>query len=183
VPLKSEVIVVGAGIAGVMTVLHLLRKGASVTLIDRWEPGHSRASSTDYNRVYRCIHGADEFYTLWAREARLRWLELQEEIGWQLYYECGALILATEHHCHWEDATAETFEKLGVPFHKFSRDEVAVRFPQFDVSSIAYALFEPEAGMVMAHRAVLTGVELFRTCLRHRPWPDDSHRLRNETTG
>ncbi len=161
-PLKPEAIVVGAGIAGVMTALHLLRKGASVTLIDRWEPGHSRASSTDYNRVYRCIHGADEFYTRWARDARLRWLELQEEIGWRLYYECGALILATERHCHWEDATIETFEKLGVPFHKFSPDEVAVRFPQFDASSISYGLYEPEAGMVMAHRAVLTGIELFK---------------------
>ena len=54
---RPEVIVVGAGIAGVTTALELRRRGASVTLIDRWEPGHSRASSTDYNRVFRSIHG------------------------------------------------------------------------------------------------------------------------------
>ena len=101
-------------------------------LIDRWEPGHSRASSTDYNRVIRAIHGRDEFYTRWARESRLRWMELQAETGQKLYYECGALILATAGHCHWEDATAETFTKLGVPFYRFSPDEMAVRFPQFD---------------------------------------------------
>jgi glycine/D-amino acid oxidase-like deaminating enzyme len=159
---RPSAVVVGAGIAGVMTALELARRGESVTLIDRWEPGHSRASSTDYNRIIRAIHGRDEFYTLWAREARLRWMELQAEIGQTLYYECGALILATEGHCHWEDATAETFDKLGVPYYRFSATETAARFPQFDTSSIAYSLYEPEAGMIMAHRGVRAGLELFR---------------------
>ncbi|WP_436640155.1 FAD-dependent oxidoreductase [Microbaculum sp. FT89] len=159
---RPSAVVVGGGIAGVMTALELARRGESVTLIDRWEPGHSRASSTDYNRVIRAIHGRDEFYTLWAREARLRWMELQAEIGQRLYYECGALILATQGHCHWEDATAETFDKLGVPYYRFSAQETAARFPQFDTASVAYSLYEPEAGMIMAHRGVRAGLELFQ---------------------
>ena len=158
----NQATVVGAGIAGVMTALSLARRGVAVTLIDRWEPGHARASSTDYNRVYRCIHGNDELYTRWARLARQQWLELQAEAATRLYYECGALILATKNHCHWEDATTATFQKLGVPFHKFSPEETAARFPQFDTKSISYALYEPEAGMIMAHRAVLAGLELFK---------------------
>jgi len=159
---RAEIVVVGAGIAGAMTALELQRRGARVALIDRWEPGHARASSTDYNRIIRAISGRDTFYTSWVRDARLRWIEMQAEIGWTLYYECGALILATEGHCHWEDATAQTFDELGVPYHRFTPDEVAVRFPQFDVAGIAYALYEPEAGMIMAHRGVLAAVELFK---------------------
>lgn len=159
---KPEVQVVGAGIAGIMTAISLARKGAKVRLVDRWEPGHARASSSDYNRVIRAIHGNDEFYTRWAREARLRWLELQEEVGQQLYYECGALILASEGESTWEDNTARTFTKLGVPFHRYSGRDVAACFPQFDATGIEYALFEPEAGMIMAHRALITGLALFR---------------------
>ncbi len=159
---KNSVIVVGGGIVGVMTALTLQRRGEAVTLIDRWEPGHSRASSTDYNRVIRAISGRDEFYTRWARESRLRWLELQAESGQNLMYECGALILATGGHCDWENATAETFDRVGVPFYKFGRQDIESRFPQFRVPDIEYALFEPEAGMLMAHRCVLTGLELFR---------------------
>ena len=94
----AHMIVVGGGIAGVMTALSLQRSGVQVRLIDRWEPGHSRASSTDYNRVIRAISGRDEFYTQWARDSRLKWLELQAETGQNLMYECGALILATEGH-------------------------------------------------------------------------------------
>ena len=103
----SSITVVGGGIAGAMTALHLLRRGSQVTLIDRWEPGHARAASTDYNRVTRAISGRDEFYTRWARDSRTRWLELQAETGQNLMYECGALILATAGHCDWEDATSE----------------------------------------------------------------------------
>ncbi len=81
---NTEAVVVGAGIAGVMSALSLTRRGISVTLVDRWEPGHPRASSTDYNRVIRSIHGRDELYTRWVRQARLQWLELQEETGQRL---------------------------------------------------------------------------------------------------
>lgn len=159
---KNSIVVVGGGVVGVMTALTLQRRGERVTLIDRWEPGHARASSTDYNRVIRAISGRDVFYTRWARESRQRWLELQAETGVHLMYECGALILATAGHCDWEDATAETFDHVGVPYYRFSADEVAVRFPQFRTPEIAYALFEPEAGMLMAHRCVITALDLFK---------------------
>ena len=160
--LREKVVVVGAGIAGVMTALSLRRRGAEVTLIDRWEPGHARAASTDYNRVIRAISGRDEFYTRWARESRALWLEMQAETGQALMYECGALILATEGHCDWEDATSETFDRVGVPYYRFTPEEVRARFPQFKVDEIKYALFEPEAGLLMAHRCVISGVDLFR---------------------
>ncbi len=161
-PRKSEVIVVGAGISGVMIALNLQRRGCQVTLIDKWEPGHSRASSTDYNRVIRSISGSDELYTRWAREARLGWLELERETGQKLFYECGTLILATQGHCHWEDATETTFTKLGVPYRRLTPDDVMLYFPMFKADDIAYGLFEPEAGLIMAHRAVITALALFK---------------------
>ena len=77
-----NIIVVGAGIAGSMSALHLQRRGAQVTLIDRWEPGHARAASTDYNRMIgrfpvgtsstRFGHGRVERagWSSWRRRAR-----------------------------------------------------------------------------------------------------------------
>jgi glycine/D-amino acid oxidase-like deaminating enzyme len=177
---RNSIIVVGGGIVGVMTALTLQRRGENVTLIDRWEPGHSRASSTDYNRVIRAISGRDEFYTRWAREARSRWLELQAETSQNLMYECGALILATSGHCDWEDATSDTFDKVGVPYYRYSADDIRARFPQFKVDEISYALFEPEAGLLMAHRCVITALALFKklggTIKRGRVTTDSNER-------
>ena len=143
---RPEATVVGSGIAGVMTALSLLRKGCRVTLVDRWEPGHGRASSSDYTRILRAIHGRDELYTRWVRESRLRWLELQAELGCTLYVECGALVLAGEGHSEWEDSTFPTFERLGVPHFRFEVDEIRLRFPQFRCANVAYGLFEPNRG-------------------------------------
>jgi len=177
---SSNITVVGGGIAGTMTALNLQRRGEQVTLIDRWEPGHSRAASSDYNRVIRAISGRDEFYTRWARESRQRWLELQAESGQNLMYECGALILATEGHCDWEDATAETFDRVGVPYYRYSQNEISARFPQFKVDDISYALFEPEAGLLMAHRCVITAIDLFKkaggTVVRGRVSTDNNEK-------
>lgn len=159
---RNSIAIVGGGIVGVMTALTLQKRGEAVTLIDRWEPGHARASSTDYNRVIRAISGRDEMYTQWARDSRQRWLELQAESGQNLMYECGALVLATQGHCDWENATAETFNKLGVPYYRFDQRDIETRFPQFRVPDIDYALFEPEAGLLMAHRCVITALDLFR---------------------
>ncbi len=178
---NSEVLVVGAGIAGVMTALSLRRRGYQVTLIDRWEPGHPRASSTDYSRIIRSIHGSDQLYTKWVREARTRWMELQAQMNRSLYVECGALIIATEGRSQWEDSTLETFDKLSVPYFKFDVDELRVRFPQFDFKNVAYGIYEPESGLLMAHRAVVETASLFQReggrIIRGRVYTDDFERL------
>lgn len=159
---RPDIIIVGGGIAGASTALSLQRRGAQVRLIDRWEPGHWRAASTDHNRVIRAISGRDEFYTSWARQSRAMWLEMMAETGLNLMYECGALILATAGHCDWEDATSETFDKVGVPYYRWTPDDIRARYPQFRVDDISYALFEPEAGLLMAQRCVLATLDLFR---------------------
>ena len=42
---QPHIAVIGAGAMGGWTAWHLQQKGANVTLIDAWGPGHSRASS------------------------------------------------------------------------------------------------------------------------------------------
>ena len=44
---RNSIIVAGSGIVGAMTALTLQRRGERVTLLDRWEAEHARASSSD----------------------------------------------------------------------------------------------------------------------------------------
>lgn len=156
-----EAVVVGAGIAGAMTALYLRRAGLSVRLIDAWDPGHARAASAGVHRLIRSTHGTDELYTLWSREARLRWMELSRQVGQRLYYESGVVILAAEGHSEWEDATQETFSRLGIPFFIVPPDELPIRLPVVSPRGIAYGLWEPEAGFILSRDGLVATVELF----------------------
>ena len=129
---RPEVVVVGAGIAGVMTRIEHAAQG--LPRASSWTCG-SRDTAAPAPRttrgLLRAIYGSDELYTRWARESRLRWLELQEQLGCLLYDECGALILAGEGRSAWEDSALSTFGRLGVPHQRLDVDEVRLRFPQF----------------------------------------------------
>lgn len=158
-----EAVVVGAGIAGAMTALYLRRAGLSVTLVDAWHPGHARAASAGTHRLIRSTHGTDELYTLWSREARLRWMELSRQVGRRLYYESGVVVLAAEGHSEWEDAAQVTFSRLGIPFFIVPPHELPIRLPVVNPQGIAYGLWEPESGFIMSRDALVATVGLFRS--------------------
>ena len=175
-----EAVVVGAGIAGAMTALYLRRAGLSVKLVDAWDPGHARAASAGTHRLIRSTHGTDELYTLWSREARLRWMEMSREMGQRFYYESGVVILAAEGHSEWEDATQITLSRLGIPFFVVPPGELPIRLPVVNPQGIAYGLWEPEAGFILSKDALVATVALFRSeggeVIRARVETDESER-------
>src|SRR2546422_877745 len=76
---QRHVVVVGAGAFGGWTALHLLRRGARVTLVDAWGPGNSRASSGGETRVIRGTYGPRGIYTHLTARALQLWKERSEE--------------------------------------------------------------------------------------------------------
>ena len=88
---SPRIAVVGAGAFGGWTALHLLRKGADVTLFDAWGPGNPRSSSGGEGRAIRAIYGPDRIYTEWVARAFELWAELERGADAHLYEETGAL--------------------------------------------------------------------------------------------
>ena len=54
---------------GGWTALHLLRRGARVTLLDAWGPGNVRASSGGETRVMRATYGTHSIFSQMAADA------------------------------------------------------------------------------------------------------------------
>ena len=82
---RQEIAVLGAGAFGGWTALSLLRRGATVTLIDPWGPGNARASSGGESRVIRTIYGAAGIYSRWAVRAGEIWRDSDAAWGTRLY--------------------------------------------------------------------------------------------------
>lgn len=145
-----RITVVGAGAFGAWTALWLLRRGASVTLVDQYGPGNSLSSSGDETRVTRSAHGVDAHYPVWQRRALEQWLTLDES----LFVPTGVLWLA-QRDDGFERDSLQTLERLGIPAGRLSGGELRERWPQLLTDDVAWALFEPQAGVLMARRAVV----------------------------
>jgi sarcosine oxidase len=144
-----HVVVIGAGAFGTWTARWLLRRGASVTLVDQYGAGNALSSSGDETRVTRSGHGRDDHYPRWQRLALAQWRELDPE----LFVETGMLWLAREDE-GFEADSAATLERLDIPIERLDPAALASRFPQIRSDDLAWALHEPEAGVLLARRAV-----------------------------
>jgi sarcosine oxidase len=144
-----HVLVIGAGAFGTWTARWLLRRGASVTLVDQYGAGNSLASSGDESRVTRSAHGPDAHYPTWQRRSLEQWLSLDVS----LFVRTGVLWLAHRDD-GFEGESLPVLERLGIPAVRLEADALRERHPQIRTDDIAWALHEPEAGVLMARRAV-----------------------------
>ena len=146
-PRKSapRIVVVGAGAFGGWTALHLLRRGAKVTLLDAWGPGNARASSGGETRVIRAIYGGDPDYIRWVERSFTLWRQMPEAV----YRQTGAL---------WMFAGDDRYARSSIPLlhskvDELSPSQAAMRFPQVDFAGVTSVFFEHEAGYLLARHS------------------------------
>jgi monomeric sarcosine oxidase len=147
-----RVVVIGAGAFGGWTALELVRRGARVTLIDAWGPGHVRASSGGETRVIRAGYGSRAIYTRMAARALVRWREHDARFGRTFYKKTGALWMIGKDDS-FARATHAALRAEHVPIDELSVAEARRRYPQINFAGVRSVLFEPEAGFLLARRA------------------------------
>jgi len=152
--------VIGSGVIGAWTARWLRRAGHAVTLVDRYGPANTTGSSGDESRITRSSHGPDRHYPVWQRRALQQWRELEREAGETLFVPCGVAWLANERQTFEGDST-DSLTALGIPFERWSPDDLARRMPMLDPSGIPWVLYEPEAGALLARAAVAATIAAF----------------------
>ena len=160
-PQPYDLAVIGAGVFGAWTANLVRRTGASVILIDQYGPGNKRSSSGGETRIIRTGYGPDEIYSRSAARSRDLWIDLSQQLGQPLFHRTGVLWLARQQDAY-SLSTLETFERTNVPFERLTAAELKRRFPQIELGSIAWAILELEAGVLMARQGVNAVVEAAR---------------------
>jgi sarcosine oxidase len=162
-----DVAVIGAGVFGAWTALHLAKRGQRVLLIEMYGPAHARASSGGESRIIRMSYGADEIYTRWSQRSLTQWQELFATTSDKLFYETGVLWLGAKGNAYLEQSHTN-LQLCGVKHEVLESRELESRYPQVNFDGVARGLFEPQSGVLLARRAVncavdyatRTGVEL-----------------------
>lgn len=164
---NPDIAVVGAGAFGAWTALNLQRAGARVTLIDQYGPANSRATSGGETRGVRTGYGDRGhglLWTRWAKRAIEKWKEWDEQgnelLLPRVFYPTSDLILRDE----WTEFMEETrnnWDVAGVRYEVMDADEVRRRWPVIDLTDITVALWEEDAGVVRARRAIESVARVF----------------------
>ncbi len=157
---ETHIAVIGAGAFGGWTALYLLRRGAKVTLLDAWGPGNSRASSGGETRVIRGTYGPNQPYTKMAARATQLWKENEKRWNQKLMHQTGVLWMVTAGDDHFERQSLPLLRNAGIAYQELSVQEMAARWPQINLESVHWGIYEPDGGFLMARvacQAVLAG--------------------------
>lgn len=150
---RYDVAVVGAGVFGSWSALHLAQAGKKVALFDAYGPGNARSSSGGESRIIRMGYGSDELYTRWSMRSLALWKEFAGNSGCSLFQRTEVLWLAREKETYTAQ-TAATLAKCGVRIARLTKTDLEKHYPQFSFEGVDWGLLEPDSGALMARRAV-----------------------------
>ncbi|CAM5347433.1 sarcosine oxidase [Aquamicrobium terrae] len=140
-----NVIVVGAGIAGLSTAWSLVKAGHNVTILEQGPIPNPLAASGDHHRIIRRAYGAAAGYGRLITEAYEAWDELWSDLGENHLDPRGFMCVSRE-----EGDEAEQYrkglEKGGYPFELLEPAAAVTRWPFLEAGTFRYAFFSPEGG-------------------------------------
>jgi monomeric sarcosine oxidase len=158
---KPHIAVIGAGAFGGWTALHLLERGARVTLLDAWGAGNSRASSGGETRVIRGTYGADQPYTKMAARALTLWQKYERQWKRTFLHRTGVLWMAAGRDDAFERGSVEMLRQAKIKFQELSSAQMQKRWPQINFEGIEWGIYEPECGYLDARTSCQAVAEAF----------------------
>jgi len=148
--LSPSVCVIGGGIIGSWTALHLVEAGVETTLIEQFPLPHTRGSSHGLSRAFRLL-GELELDRL--DYSLSRWQAMQKSSGETLFVKTGLLNFGPP-----GDADLERFMAVlrdgGRPVEWLGSEDIAARFPTLSYPKQWGAALDPNGGILVAHRCL-----------------------------
>jgi sarcosine oxidase len=158
--IETKHLIIGAGAMGAATAYHLARRGEPVLLIEQFALGHDRGSSHGAARITRHSY-ADARYARLMPAAFRAWRDLEADAGQPLYIRTGGVSFCDQGE-DYVSCVAANLSELGVPHRRFTGTEWNAANPAFALPPSHDVVFESDAGMLTAAKAVALQIELAR---------------------
>ncbi|MEQ1954769.1 FAD-dependent oxidoreductase [Mesorhizobium sp. CN2-181] len=140
-----NVIVVGAGIAGLCTAWSLVKAGHNVTLVEQGPIPNPLAASGDHHRIIRRAYGNAAGYGRLITEAYEAWDEMWADLGENHLDPRGFMCVSREEGDEAE-MHREALEAGGYPFELFQPEQAVEKWPFLEPGTFRYAFFSTEGG-------------------------------------
>ncbi|MEV0285118.1 N-methyl-L-tryptophan oxidase [Kribbella sp. NPDC050820] len=151
--LRADVVVVGLGAFGSAALWRLAARGVNVIGIERQAIGHPFGSSHGSTRLFRVACMEHPGLTPIARKSLELWTELGARTGEVYVRQTGSLNVGAPDSRPVSGARRAAAE-AGASTTDLSHDELAGRFPQYDLAADEVAVWDPGAGICYAEPTV-----------------------------
>jgi len=155
-PGAAACVVIGTGVLGSSAAASLARRlGEKVVVLEQFEPGHRRGSSSDHSRIIRHSYHSP-VYTRLTRAMFASWDAAERESDTRLVLRTGGLDLgdpAVPGSVDELEASAAAMSEAGIAFERLTADDVRARWPQWRLADDVTALFQDGAGILDVGRA------------------------------
>lgn len=146
---RCDVVVIGAGVIGAAAAWELARCGATVVLLERFDPLHARGSSHGATRIFRLSHG-DVRMVESAVASLPGWRALQEETGIEVLQTTGGI----DHGDAAElAAITRALDATALPYQVIAPQAASGRWPGMRFTGPV--VFQPDAGRILAEHALV----------------------------
>jgi len=146
-----QVIVVGAGIAGLSTAWSLVKRGHSVTLVEQGPIPNPLAASGDHHRIIRRAYSVASGYAPMITEAYAAWDELWADLG-RSHLDARGFLCVSREPGDEADIYREGMEAGGYPIQLLDPPTAVARWPFLEPDTFRYAYFSPEGGALHCRR-------------------------------
>lgn len=146
-----NIIVVGAGIAGLSTAWALTRAGHNVSLVEQGPIPNPLAASGDHHRIIRRAYGKAAGYGRLISQAYEAWDEMWADLGESHLDARGFMCVSREAGDEAEEYR-EGLEAGGFPIEVLEPDAAVARWPFLEPGTFRYAFFSPEGGALHCRR-------------------------------
>lgn len=153
-----DLIVIGAGAVGSATAYHAAKAGNRVLLLEQYAIDHQRGSSYGYSRIIRYAYDHPVYVEL-MKAAFPAWRALEAAAGETLYLRTGGVDFSPPG----EPLFTKMLDCLAqgnIPHEVLSAADGRARFPQFRFDDDMLVLYQADAGVLRASRAVQAHVRL-----------------------
>ena len=154
---RFDTIVIGVGGMGSATVYQLAARGQRVLGIEQFDIPHSQGSSHGVNRIIRLAYFEHPSYVPLLWRAFELWREIELWVNQRLLVVTGALDIGT--------AASETItgslrscNEWHLRHELLDHNDVARRFPAYQLPAGHVAVYQPDGGFVMSEQAIIAHV-------------------------
>jgi glycine/D-amino acid oxidase-like deaminating enzyme len=155
----KTVVVVGAGIIGLLTAVRCAQAGVPVTVLDQDDIPSPAAASSDRHRVLRVLHPGDDAAARVAALAHGEWALLEQILGSGIYQRTGALTVIDPGQAA---ASLAQLAAAGCPARYLEPGELRARYGHIQFPMGKGAILEEHAGVLLSDVIVAAAARWLR---------------------